>query len=170
MNGITVSDSQQFSSTGPHSHDSSNTNWKERSQERWASVLGKMYALGQLVGWESIRRGMAHEDELSYRHALANEASLHGKRVHRPEPEEMGDIILGDRIEQHYETQRGMGSLAKAGIAAALIGSGAGLSLALPLLVDALADHTKPQSPPPAEVIIEPGTDRDWKLGTPIVE
>ena len=143
-------------------------NWKERAQERWATAIGKMHLMGQMVGWESIRRGMAHEDELAYRHALANVKVLQGgKAVGDPEAEEMGDMILGDRVEQHYHVAKGLGKLAKAGVAAALIGSGAWLTLGVPFLIDALTDSPTTGTP---GVIVEPGTDTDWRLGQPVVE
>lgn len=82
--------------------------------------------------------------------------------------------VMGDNHETIiHQAQAGLGTLAKAGIAAALIGSGVGAGLGIPLILSAVLDGTEqvetPETPDP-DIIVQPGTDTDWKLGTPIVE
>ena len=158
MKDTPVSDSQPQLETTKASTDSSRS-WRERLQK----------ALPMMMGLESIRRGLKMEDEAAYRDALAHHELLHGKRGSSGSDrvDDMGHIVLGDmKTEYHLPgtsvpSPKGIGNLTKAVIGVALIGTGAGAGVGVPMLIDVLKE--KPS-------ITVPGEIRDWKLGQPIVE
>ena len=152
-----MSDSQPQPGTGTTSTGSS-----QNLKEKLTTILG-------VIGIESIRRGMKAEDDHAQQDALAYHILLHDKQS-RLDPADdkddgMGHIVLGDMKTEHvYPQSKGLGTLAKLAIGAGLIGTGAGVGAGIPLVLDAL----KPQ---PGETrTIEKVIDRDWKLGTPVVE
>ncbi len=66
----------------------------------------------------------------------------HRHKSHAPESDDMGDMILGN-VEHHYHDQKdafpapakSLGTAAKLAIGAALMGTGAGAGIGLPLLL-----------------------------------
>jgi hypothetical protein len=158
-------------------------------KDRWATSLGKMHVLGRVIGMESIRRGLAFEDDLARRDAEAYHKALHGERAGTPsEMETMGDIILGDRVEPHYHVTPpppASSGFGKALIGAGLLATGIGAPLGAYFVADALrgqanppavvrpiepeAQTERPEEQPPI-VITEPGKTFDWRVGEPSVE
>lgn len=148
--------------------------------------MGKIQVLPELIGWESIRRGMKVDDEFIRRTMEANHKLIYGESGEPAGREdEMGDIVLGDiRTEHHYpappapEPKKSMGLLPKLAIAgAAALGLGGPLGAAW-VLKDALKGQpeptpvvqpAEPEEKPPV-IITEPGENWDWRVGEPIVE
>lgn len=88
------------------------------------------------------------------------------KGVELPDPiesevDDMGDSfsIAGDTVHHHYPASKPMGTLAKAALAAALLGTGAGGGVAVPWLLGLLDQQQPPAVVTPADsstqVIVE---------------
>jgi hypothetical protein len=74
-------------------------------------------------------------------------------------------FVVGDvKIIQQAEKKEALSTLAKTGIAAALMVSGVGAGLAIPAM---MASPTTPVDQQPA---VNSSTEFDWKIGQPIVE
>lgn len=83
------------------------------------------------------------------------------------EEDEMQTIIFGDNIQQAPPPPSKLGTLAKLGIGAALIASGAGVGLGLPVILDALRPAAvAPQPPTNTTTTIE----RDYSIGEVRIE
>lgn len=155
-------------------------------KELWEKSLGKMHLLGQMIGAESIRRGLASEDDLLRREAEAYHKLLHGERAGEPsEVDQMGDIILGDRVENHTvptpappaSSGKLLPNLAMAGVAA--LGLSTPLGVGAYLIADAMKSQPAPivqpiaepeEKPKPPVIITEPGKTFDYRVGEPIIE
>lgn len=80
------------------------------------------------------------------------------------EDDEMQTIIFGDNIQQAPPPSSKLGTLAKLGIGAALIASGAGVGLGLPVILDALRPAAvAPQ--PPTNTNTTTTIERDYSIG-----
>ena len=105
------SDTQQQPVTGTSSSESTRSSTKEQLSDREKLFLnavrkvGRVKLLGNLIGWESIRRDMKREDDLAFLDALAHHKAIHGgvedigtsiAQDLLKGDEEMGHIILGD--------------------------------------------------------------------------
>ncbi len=115
------------------------------------------------------------QNQLVRRLVKKNQDGTLGKTKAGRDDDEMGDtqINVGDSTHHHYETpgKGRLGTIAKLAIGAGLLGTGAGASIAIPMLANALKKDPPTVEPvKPVEPIILPGEIRDWKLGQPIVE
>jgi hypothetical protein len=83
--------------------------------------------------------------------------------------DEMQTIIFGDNIQQAPPPPSKLGTLAKLGIGAALIASGAGVGMGLPVLLDALRPAAvAPQ--PPTNTNTTTTIERDYSIGEVRIE
>ena len=121
----------------------------------------------------SLSLGKEMREQLKSRQAESRWArrELWGADGDSPE-DDVEKYVMGDNHEQAiHKAQGGRGPVARAGRAAALNGTGVGAGSAGPLVLSAILDRpaAPPERPDPT-VIVEPGSDRDWRLGTPIIE
>lgn len=92
------------------------------------------------------------------------------------EEEEMGNSFRINSPEYHLAPppappKKGLGTIGKLALGAGLLATGAGIGFGIPLLIDALSTETITETTTETETTIEhPGSDADWRLGTPRVE
>lgn len=125
--------------------------WKEVLQGRWSEALGKVELMGQLIGWESIRRGLRTEDIIRDRWMRDNHAAIYGRESESGSggSDDVGHLVLGD-MTTTYQIQPKKSLLSKAlpfVLTAALSIAGVG-ALAWKL---GLLDPAEPPTPSPAE-------------------
>lgn len=113
--------------------------------------LARIDGLGSLVSWESIRRGMRREDDLLHAVNVAQFQRACGATAPTaptPAEDDMGDLILGDRVTNTTTTQpppRGSLLGPALAIGAGLVG-GAGL-LQAPAILQALTPASAMTAP-----------------------
>jgi len=143
-------------------------NSSTKSNGKPTEEVKSLQTLGKMLGWESIRRGLFREDDLAHRDALAYHKLLHGEQQvdstssTSTEGDGMGHIVLGNMTTTNTYPKTALGMVAKAAIAAGLVGTGVVVSM----IVNAL-NNDKPVAAPATITI--PGEIHDWELGEPIV-
>lgn len=131
--------------------------WEGTPKGKLANGLFKINMLGELISWESIRRGMKSEDRLRDDWADANHKLIYGERNSDMQniDDDTGHIVLGDMsVTQTQPTPppEGMSGLAKALIGASILVSGVGLGFGIPIVWEAFK----------AKSVTQPsGTDSD---------
>lgn len=116
--------------------------WNEAARRKLAATTMRLQAMGEMISWESIRRGMATEDRQRSRWLDANHKIIYGGDVtEQTVDDDQGHLVLGDmsitqQAPQPQPPPNGSG-VAKALLGAGLLASGVGIGIAAPLIVDA---------------------------------
>lgn len=126
--------------------------------------------LGQLAQLEAVLDQGEAIAGIARVRAAQEAAAIRQLNPHAPAtPEnEMRTIVFGDMIQQPpaFPTKPALGTLAKLGIAAALLASGVGAGAAIPLAIDAL--RSRPAAVAPTNT--HTTTERDYQVGEITIE
>lgn len=122
---------------------------------------GNLHQLGLLTA--VLDQAQAVKGVARVRRAI-DEAAVRTAGGQPAEDDEMQTIIFGDNIQQAPPPKPAMGMLAKLGIGAALIASGAGVGFGLPVILDAMRPAAvAPQ--PPTNTNTTTTIERDYAIG-----
>ena len=127
----------------------------------------RLQLLAGTLGVESLQDEADRASELRRREEAAAAAAAGWPEVKTETGDEMRQTILGDNITvaapqtaEKPQPKSGLSKLAKAGIAAALLGSGAGIPAGIGFVLDALKEK-----PPIVQPVIPDSVDTIGKLG-----
>lgn len=148
-----------------NSMDNSTRQSEKPLRGRTLEGVAKLEGARQMLDLEANRRNLRLAEKQRERWTKANHETIYGSAENASlEDDEMGDMTLGDRVENHYHQpepkKSGMGTLGKLGVGAALALGGGGIGAAVPLALG-LLDGGKE--------VIESHSSERLEVGEPIV-
>lgn len=127
--------------------------WNEAASRKLADTMLRLQAMGEMISWESIRRGMSTEDRAREKWLSDNHQAVYGQTMtEQAIDDDQGHLVLGDMsITQSAPAAppppSGSGWVIKALLGAGLLAAGVGLGVGAPIILDAFLNREAPAPP-----------------------